>query len=82
MNYNSNYNDDNAFKSQCFALILNAYVCSVLSYINNYNVNNVNNNVNNVNNNDADTGGAELMVPFTYIVRVNKNIIYKKETGW
>ena len=56
MNYNSNYNDDNAFKSQCFALILNAYVCSVLSYINNYNVNNVNNNVNNVNNNDADTG--------------------------
>lgn len=29
----------------------------------------------------ADTGGAELMVPFTYILRVNKNIIYKKETG-
>lgn len=29
----------------------------------------------------ADTGGDEIMVPFTYIVRVNKNIIYKKETG-
>ena len=29
----------------------------------------------------ADTGGAELMVPFTYILRVNRNIIYKKETG-
>ena len=29
----------------------------------------------------ADTGGAELMMPFTYILRVNKNIIYKKETG-
>ena len=29
----------------------------------------------------ADTGGAEIMIPFTYIVRVNKNIIYKKDTG-
>lgn len=29
----------------------------------------------------ADTGGDELMVPFTYILRVNKNIIYKQHTG-
>ena len=29
----------------------------------------------------ADTGGADLLVPFTYILRVNRNIIYKKETG-
>ncbi len=29
----------------------------------------------------ADTGGDELMVPFTYMIRVNKNIIYKQHTG-
>lgn len=29
----------------------------------------------------ADTGGDELMVPFTYILRINKNIIYKQATG-
>lgn len=29
----------------------------------------------------ADTGGAEIMVPFTYMIRVNKNIIYKQDTG-
>lgn len=29
----------------------------------------------------ADTGGAEIMVPFTYILRVNKNIIYRQTTN-
>lgn len=29
----------------------------------------------------ADTGGDEIMIPFTYIVRINKNIIYKQSTG-
>lgn len=28
----------------------------------------------------ADIGGDELMVPFTYIVRINKNIIYRQTT--
>ena len=43
------YNDDNAFKCQCCALNLNAYVCAVLIYINVNSYNNVNNNVNNKN---------------------------------
>lgn len=29
----------------------------------------------------ADTGGDEIMIPFTYLIRVNKNIIYKQHTG-
>lgn len=29
----------------------------------------------------ADTGDDELMVPFTYILRVNKNIIYRQTTN-
>ena len=29
----------------------------------------------------ADTGGDEIMIPFTYIIRINKNIIYKQNTG-
>lgn len=29
----------------------------------------------------ADTGGDEIMIPFTYMIRVNKNIIYKQNTG-
>lgn len=28
----------------------------------------------------ADTGGDELMIPFTYIIRINKNIIYRQST--
>lgn len=29
----------------------------------------------------ADTGNSEIMIPFTYILRVNKNIVYKQDTG-
>lgn len=29
----------------------------------------------------ADTGGDELMIPFTYVIRINKNIIYKQTTN-
>lgn len=29
----------------------------------------------------ADTGGDELMIPFTYLLRINKNIIYRQSTG-
>lgn len=29
----------------------------------------------------ADTGADDIMVPFVYMIRVNKNIIYKQNTG-
>ncbi len=29
----------------------------------------------------ADTGGDQLMIPFTYILRVNRNIIYRQTTN-
>lgn len=29
----------------------------------------------------ADTGGDEIMIPFTYVIRINKNIIYRQTTN-
>ncbi len=29
----------------------------------------------------ADTGGDDLMIPFTYIIRINRNIIYRQTTN-